>query len=163
MIQTPYIALDRRLPPMPPVKERPNMLSLLTALLALSAALSGVLLGRCNTRCLLAKNEAILAQGRAADSWAFYQSRNIRAEVLELRTDLVQGKAARDRLNEKSNSYLGALRLFVTSLVLLQIALALSPVYLAVKRDLVLWAACAVGGAGFIALVMAAARYLTLP
>jgi hypothetical protein len=161
-------------------KDWANALSLLTAGLAVAAAVSGVLLSRYNARALMAKNEAILAQGRVADHWAHYQSRNIRLGVLEVRRDLGGNKARRaaieaamerlerdkaetyakarsaeaerDALNAKSSSYSLPMTRLVLSLVLLQVALAMSPVYLALKKPFVLGVACAIGAAGVAAL-----------
>ena len=170
-----------------------NSLSLLTALFALCAALAGILFNRSNNRCLIAKNEAIMAQAQANDLWEFYQSRNMRVEITELNIALAvampravktgldekikklksekdvtfvqarKAEAERDRFNQISESYLDVLRRFSLSLAFLQLALALSPVFLALRRPAVLWAAVCIGGAGIALLLLGAARFFALP
>ncbi|MBC5809726.1 MAG: DUF4337 domain-containing protein [Candidatus Eremiobacteraeota bacterium] len=53
------------------------------ALLAVFAAVASLLANQRTTAALQSKNDAILAQARASDSWAFYQARSIKQHIDE--------------------------------------------------------------------------------
>ena len=141
--------------------------AILTSIVALFAATGGLMSIRCNTRAMIAKNEAIMAQETATDKWAFFQSRNVRQEVAELflesaaspkkrselqakvnrfklQADKSYGDAKaievqRDHWNIKSVQYIETSKTFSSSLAFLQVALIFLPLTLLVN-SLVLFA-----------------------
>lgn len=56
-------------------------LSFSTALIAVLAAISALESGTYSNEALLEKNEALLAQSKAADQWAYYQAKSVKATV----------------------------------------------------------------------------------
>jgi hypothetical protein len=60
--------------------------SLITSLIAILAAMSGIFASRCTTRGQVFKNNAIQAQESISNEWAYYQSRNFRIEIADLGT-----------------------------------------------------------------------------
>src|ERR1700687_1656663 len=62
-------------------------LSLSTALIAVLAAIASLQAGSLANHALLVKNEAVLAQAKASDQWAYYQAKGIKAIIYQ-----VQGK-----------------------------------------------------------------------
>jgi hypothetical protein len=56
-------------------------LSLSTALIAVLAAISSLESGAYSNDALLLKNEALLAQTKAADQWAYYQAKSVKGTI----------------------------------------------------------------------------------
>src|SRR5215467_11521027 len=56
-------------------------LSFSTALIAVLAAIAALESGTFSNQALIEKNEALLAQAKASDQWAYYQAKGIKAAV----------------------------------------------------------------------------------
>src|SRR6058998_2489284 len=56
-------------------------LSFSTALIAVLAAIAALESGAYSNEALLQKNEALLAQTKASDQWAYYQAKSVKATV----------------------------------------------------------------------------------
>ena len=73
-----------------------SWVALSTAILAVLAAISGLLAG-------MYANEAMMSQIQASDQWGYYQAKSIKAAILEAKTTLAS--EATDRDNEKAARY----------------------------------------------------------
>jgi predicted cobalt transporter CbtA len=73
-----------------------SWVALSTAILAVLAAISGLLAG-------MHANEAMMAQIQASDQWGYYQAKSIKAAILEAKTTLASEATARDK--EKAAQY----------------------------------------------------------
>lgn len=73
-----------------------SWVALSTALLAVLAAIAGLLSGHC-------ANEAMMNQIEASDQWAYYQAKSIKASVLEAKMTLAN--SATDKDQEKAAQY----------------------------------------------------------
>jgi hypothetical protein len=73
-----------------------SLVALSTAILAVLAAIAGLLSGK-------RANEAMMSQIHASDQWAFYQAKSIKAAILEAKTTLSSDSAAGDK--EKATRY----------------------------------------------------------
>src|SRR5215471_10931649 len=56
-------------------------LSFSTALIAVFAAIAALESGTFSNEALMQKNEALLAQSKASDQWAYYQAKSVKAAV----------------------------------------------------------------------------------
>src|SRR5437016_11069560 len=56
-------------------------LSLTTALIAVLAAIAALESGTYSNEALLEKNEALLAQTKATDQWAYYQAKSVKGTI----------------------------------------------------------------------------------
>ena len=70
--------------------------ALSTAILAVLAAIAGLLAG-------MYANEAMMSQIQASDQWGYYQAKSIKAAILEAKTTLASEATDRDR--EKAAQY----------------------------------------------------------
>src|ERR1043166_6990944 len=70
--------------------------ALSTAILAVLAAISGLLAG-------MYANEAMMSQIQASDQWGYYQAKSIKAAILEAKTTLASEATERDK--EKAAQY----------------------------------------------------------
>jgi len=70
--------------------------ALSTAILAVLAAISGLLAG-------MYANEAMMSQIKSSDQWGYYQAKSIKAAILEAKTTLAT--EATDRDKEKATQY----------------------------------------------------------
>src|SRR3954463_8510713 len=70
--------------------------ALSTAILAVLAAISGLLAG-------MHANEAMMSQIQASDQWGYFQAKSIKAAILEAKTTLASDATAKDR--EKAAQY----------------------------------------------------------
>src|SRR3979411_1085285 len=70
--------------------------ALSTAILAVLAAISGLLSGK-------HANEAMMSQIQASDQWAYYQAKGIKAAILEAKTTLAEAVTEKDK--EKAAQY----------------------------------------------------------
>ena len=116
-----------------------------TALIAVLAAISGLLAGHHS-------NEALIQQIKASDQWAYYQAKGIKAEIRNLSVATTQDKDAVERykkeqetIKEKaetaekeSESHLGHHVLLAGSVTLFQIAIAGSAIAILTRKKL-LW------------------------
>jgi uncharacterized protein DUF4337 len=73
-----------------------SWVALSTAILAVLAAISGLLSGK-------HANEAMMSQIEASDQWAYYQAKGIKAAILDAKTTLAS--EATDRDKEKAKQY----------------------------------------------------------
>jgi hypothetical protein len=151
-----------------------------TSFFALLAAFSGLMGSRCTTRGIVAKNDAILAQNAVVDEWIYFQAKNIRSDIGELALALVKNpeaqkknkdrlksfgerkeqissdakafQAERDNLNRRSAAYLDVSRYFASALILLQVALILTPLTLLVRKRQLLNVGSVIGllGIGYL-------------
>ena len=64
-------------------------LSLSTAMIAVFAAIGSLQAGAYANHALLKKNESVLAQARASDEWAYYQSKSVKANLYAVQSELV--------------------------------------------------------------------------
>jgi alpha-galactosidase/6-phospho-beta-glucosidase family protein len=73
-----------------------SWVALSTAILAVLAAISGLLSGK-------HANEAMMSQIQASDQWSYYQAKSIKAAILEAKTTLASEVTDRDK--EKAAQY----------------------------------------------------------
>src|SRR2546430_2709213 len=73
-----------------------SWVALSTAILAVLAAISGLLSGK-------HANEAMMSQIKASDQWAYYQAKGIKAAILEAKTTLAEEATEKDK--EKAAQY----------------------------------------------------------
>lgn len=73
-----------------------SWVALSTAILAVLAAISGLLAG-------MHANEAMMSQIQASDQWGYYQAKSIKAAILEAKTTLASEATAKDK--EKAAQY----------------------------------------------------------
>jgi hypothetical protein len=73
-----------------------SWVALSTAILAVLAAISGLLSGK-------HANEAMMSQIQASDQWAYYQAKGIKAAILEAKTTLAEAATEKDK--EKAAQY----------------------------------------------------------
>lgn len=82
-------------------------LSLTTAIIAVFAAIASLQSGAYSNDALLEKNEALLAQSKASDQWAYYQAKGIKGALAnsqaEALTESQPNKAS--KFAEESNRY----------------------------------------------------------
>jgi hypothetical protein len=82
-------------------------LSLSTAIIAVFAAVASLKSGSNANEAILAKNEAVLAQARASDRWAYYQAKGIKHVVYGVQADALAATnpAQAARFREEANRY----------------------------------------------------------
>ena len=73
-----------------------SWVALSTAILAVLAAIAGLLSGK-------HANEAMMSQIQASDQWGYYQAKSIKAAVLETKTTLAEAATEKDK--EKAAQY----------------------------------------------------------
>ena len=73
-----------------------SWVALSTAILAVLAAIAGLLSGK-------HANEAMMSQIQASDQWGYYQAKSIKAAVLEAKTTLAEAATEKDK--EKAAQY----------------------------------------------------------
>src|SRR6266436_5009763 len=73
-----------------------SWVALSTAILAVLAAIAGLLSG-------MHANEAMMSQIQASDQWGYYQAKSIKSAILEAKTTLASEATARDK--EKAAQY----------------------------------------------------------
>jgi hypothetical protein len=73
-----------------------SWVALSTAILAVLAAIAGLLSG-------MHANEAMMSQIQASDQWGYYQAKSIKAAVLETKTTLAEAASEKDK--EKAAQY----------------------------------------------------------
>lgn len=113
-----------------------------TALMAVFAAISGLMAGHYS-------NEALIEQIQASDQWSYYQAKGIKAEVKALRannnleeaTSLLKYKKEQEeikkeaeKLQQESKFYLAKHVKLAESVTLFQIAIAISAISMLTKK-----------------------------
>ena len=157
-------------------------LSFSTALLAVVAAIASLESGAYANNAIVQKDDAILHQSKADDSWAYYQAKGIERTVYETQARLAsdpalaaqwRGSAARENderaeirrqaeehekavgeWNEKSEHSFHLHHQFAKSVTILQVAIALSAIAALARRKLAWWVSLGVGVAGVTFFVM---------
>src|SRR5216684_3763530 len=66
-------------------------LSFSTALIAVLAAIAALESGTYSNEALLEKNEALLAQTKASDQWAYYQAKSVKSTIYASQAAAAQG------------------------------------------------------------------------
>ena len=81
-----------------------RLVPLLAAILAVLAGLSSLFGGRLSERILTLRNEAVLHEVTASDTWAEYQAQSLKAHIYAMGVALA-GKAKRGALHRSEASY----------------------------------------------------------
>lgn len=134
-------------------KRLTRLIAVFTSLYALLAACSSLMAARCTTRGLVAKNEAVYYQGLSTNEWAFFQSRNIRKELSEIKNKIPDPRftgeadesfqkardleSKRDHWNEVGKAYLDVTKTYGAALAFLQVAIILVPLTLIAETTIV--------------------------
>jgi len=140
--------------------------ALSTAILAVLAAISGLLSGK-------HANEAMMSQIEAADQWAYYQAKGIKAAVLDAKMTLSGTTTEQDR--EKAEKYkeeqseiqdearhkeseakgnFHQHEVFARAVTMFQIAIAIAAISALTKRKLYWSVSLALGGIGAVFLIL---------
>lgn len=140
--------------------------ALSTAILAVLAAISGLLAG-------MYANEAMMSQIQASDQWGYYQAKSIKAAILEAKTTLAS--EATDRDKEKAAQYqeeqteikreaeqkqveakasFHRHEVFARSVTMFQIAIAIAAISALTKRRRFWFVSMVFGLAGIIFLIL---------
>src|ERR1041385_5389513 len=77
-------------------------LSFSTALIAVLAAIAALESGTYSNQALMQKNEALLAQSKASDQWAYYQAKSVKAAIYA--TQAAGWKQTNPELAEKNQA-----------------------------------------------------------
>ncbi len=141
------------------------------AILAVLASLSALQAERTAAESVLRKNEAVLAQSRASDEWAFRQAKSIKLHLQELTpggaTDVDRQRAdiaaseerartaehERDESNHAAGERFEQHHRFAVGTSLLQIAIVLETIAAVLDRQSLWWGGMAVGAVGALAFV----------
>src|SRR5438552_1823121 len=145
-----------------------SWVALSTALLAVLAAIAGLLSGRY-------VNEAMMDQIEASDQWSYYQSKSIKASVLDAKMSLagtpnesdqskldryekeqeeIKSEAERKEAAAKSNFHKH--EVFARGVTMFQIAIAIAAISALTKRPRFWIVSLLFGGVGCVFLVLAA-------
>jgi hypothetical protein len=140
------------------------------AILAVLASVSALQAERTAAQSILTKNEAVLAQSRASDEWAFRQAKSIKLHLLDLaptrdtteadrqRADIAASEERarelerrRDEANREAVERFEEHHRFAIGTNLLQIAIVLQTVAAVLGRRSLWWGGIAIGAAGALA------------
>ena len=130
-------------------------LSLSTAIIAVMAAIAALESGTFSNEALMQKNEALLAQSKASDQWAYYQAKGIKAAIYTSQGNIEKAsqetneqqeisKSAKEfesevqRSSEESQRSLEHHHRFAYSVTMFQISIALAAVA-ALSRQKIVW------------------------
>src|SRR5437016_12754497 len=140
------------------------------AMLAVLASLSALQAERTAAESILSKNEAVLAQSRASDEWAYRQAKSIKLHLQELapggpgdtaaqRAEITaseerarEDERRRDEANREATERFEEHHRFAVGMSLLQIAIVLETVAAVLDRRSLWYAGMAIGAAGVLAL-----------
>jgi hypothetical protein len=70
------------------------LLALSTAIVAVLAAIASLHAGNLSGEALLSKNEAVLAQAKASDQWAYYQAKGIKGVIYQTQAEALGGRSS---------------------------------------------------------------------
>jgi Domain of unknown function (DUF4337) len=158
-------------------------LSLSTAIIAVFAAVASLQSGSNSNEAILEKSEAMLAQAKASDQWAYYQAKSVKAAIATGQATIIDGKPEvqvklqaeakryRDEADEikrdaekheervaeadrESAHFMRVHETFARSVTLLQIAIALSAIAALVRMKVMWYVGLATSGAGLALFVM---------
>ena len=142
--------------------------ALSTAILAVLAAIAGLLSGK-------HANEAMMSQIEASDQWGYYQAKSIKASILEAKTTLASEASSKDQ--EKAAKYqeeqaeikreaehkqaearanFHKHEVFAQSVTMFQIAIAIAAISALTKKRRFWFVSLAFGLAGMVFLVLGA-------
>lgn len=80
-------------------------LSLSTAIIAVFAAITALQSSSYESKALIAKNDAILAQSKATDSWAYFQAKGMKAAIYEVQAQVTTSPEQATKLKEQQAKY----------------------------------------------------------
>ena len=139
------------------------------AILAVLASFSALQAERTASESILAKNDAVLAQSRASDEWAFRQAKSIklhleamapggtgeperqRAEIAASEERARAAERERDDANRRAAEHFEQHHRFAVGTSLLQIAIVLETVAAVLDRRSLWWGGIAIGAVGALA------------
>ena len=143
-----------------------SWVALSTAILAVLAAIAGLLSG-------MHANEAMMSQIEASDKWAYYQAKGIKAAVLDAKTSLSaqaseEDRAKAERYSEEQNeiqkeanekqteakSNFHQHEIFARSVTMFQIAIAIAAISALTKRRAFWFVSLVFGAAGCVFLAL---------
>jgi hypothetical protein len=143
-----------------------SWVALSTAILAVLAAISGLLAG-------MHANEAMMSQIQASDQWGYYQAKSIKAAILEAKTTLAseatdrdKEKAAQDQEEQaeikreaehkeaEARVSFHKHEVFARSVTMFQIAIAIAAISALTKRRRFWFVSLVFGAAGAVFLVL---------
>src|SRR5881397_3439759 len=122
--------------------------ALTAAILAVLASLSALQAERTAAESILSKNEAVLAQNRASDEWAYRQAKSIKLHLQE------RARAAEHERNEANRAATERFEQhhrFAVGTSLLQIAIVLETIAAVLDRRSLWWGGMAIGAVGALA------------
>jgi hypothetical protein len=157
-------------------------LSLSTAIIAVLAAIAALESGAYANDAIVQKNDAVLHQSKADDTWGYYQAKGIKAivygtqsenatkpelksqwkeeaarekkEQQELKEQVDKEEDAVKEQNEKSEHSLHVHHEFAKSVTIFQVAIALSAIAALTRRKPMWWISLGVGVAGAVFFVL---------
>jgi hypothetical protein len=143
-----------------------SWVALSTAILAVLAAISGLLSGQ-------HANEAMMSQIEASDQWGYYQAKSIKAAILDAKTTLASEATERDKekaaqykedqekiehkanhLQAEAKSNFKKHEVFAGSVTMFQIAIAIAAISALTKRRRFWFVSLVFGLAGMVFLVL---------
>jgi hypothetical protein len=143
-----------------------SWVALSTAILAVLAAISGLLSGQ-------HANEAMMSQIEASDQWGYYQAKSIKAAILDAKTTLASEATERDKekaaqykedqekiehkanhLQAEAKSSFKKHEVFAGSVTMFQIAIAIAAISALTKRRRFWFVSLVFGLAGMVFLVL---------
>jgi Domain of unknown function (DUF4337) len=130
-------------------------LSLSTAIIAVMAAIAALESGTFSNEALMQKNEALLAQSKASDQWAYYQAKGIKAAIYtsqgntekasqetteqqEISKSAKEFESEVQRSSEDSQRSLEHHHRFAYAVTMFQVSIALAAVA-ALSRQKIIW------------------------
>lgn len=153
-----------------------SWVTVLTIFFAFVSALSTMMMSRSFNRNLVSKTEVAILESRIADQWAYYQSKNIRKDIVKLAQTITKDKrlrledfedtdeldskreaiytnarileSKRDELNKKSERMGKVAHNFASSVALLQIALMMIGLHMIRPARNTLYFGFGMGGLG---------------
>jgi uncharacterized protein DUF4337 len=143
-------------------------LSLSTALVAVMAAIASLQAGSLANHALIIKNEAVLAQAKASDQWAYYQAKGIKAiiyqvqgknlaeanrykeEQAEIKKEADEIEAKVKENNELAEHFLHRHHQFALSVTFFQVAIALAAIASLTRRKGMWYLGLAIAAAGLM-------------
>jgi hypothetical protein len=151
-------------------------LSLSTAIIAVFAAVGSLESGANESQALLAKNEAILAQSKATDQWAYFQAKGTKAALFEVQADIAttpelaakmsargerykkeqeeiekEARGLEDEVKKRDaegEEYFHHHHRFALGVTIFQVSIALSAIAALTRRKQLWWVSMVVGAAG---------------
>lgn len=124
-----------------------------TALMAVFAAISGLLAGHHS-------NEALIEQIKSSDQWAYYQAKGIKAEIRSMQANTVEVerykkeqesiKEIADELQNNSKFHLAKHVQLAKAVTLFQVAIAISAISILTRKKFLWWLSMLIALAGIL-------------